>query len=159
MRPERGRPAEPSYEGLGDLLIVETSRSRRYGTPLSLLVASVSHGRDESEGYTSCDEQLDRFHRLVAGNVRATDSVTVTEDREIALLLPGIGKTRAFLVAERLREILSAVPDRPSLAVGVATLGGRIETGEDLRSAAGGAMREAAAGDGDITRIAGNRGE
>ena len=103
----------------------EVSRSRRYGAPLSLLVADVDRLKDINDrgGHAAGNLAL----RTVAGalwhGARGTDLVARIGGDEFAVIAPNTDADHARGLAERIRTLVSE-PDRDgvTVSIGLATL-------------------------------------
>lgn len=86
----------------------ETARAKRYGGALSLACVAVDGaaggGTECVDGVVGGDIVPRRVHELLTKELRATDVVASFGVREWAILLPGVTKTEALAVAEKIRE-------------------------------------------------------
>ncbi|MDZ4063061.1 MAG: diguanylate cyclase [Coriobacteriia bacterium] len=128
-------------------LAEEVARYERYGTPLSLVVLDIDAFKEvnDSSGHTVGDEVLCGVGRLITGLVRETDVPIRYGGDEFAIILPGIGKTEAYAVGEKLCKAvleLSFVGDtvRVTVSVGVAAVSGHVTKPLTLLEAADSAM-------------------
>jgi diguanylate cyclase (GGDEF)-like protein len=111
-----------------ETLHLEVARSRRVGTPLSLVLGDLDHLKRVNDGYghpagdTAIRHAADAFRR----GRRETDLAARLGGEEFALLLPGTDGPGAARAAERIRADLasSSVPVIGTITVslGVATL-------------------------------------
>jgi len=88
------------------LLISEMQRTLRYKTPLSVILLDLDHFKqvNDTYGHPMGDEVLRNVSRVVAANVRTTDSVARFGGEEIAIVLTQTDSIGAAEVAERLRS-------------------------------------------------------
>ena len=93
-------------------LAAEVARSRRYGRPLSLLLADLDHFKriNDTLGHAAGDGAIRQFALLLSGAGRAADVVARYGGEEFALLLPETGAEEAARLAERLRAAAEAAP-------------------------------------------------
>lgn len=96
----------------GERLDVEIARHHRYGSPLSIALVDVDafgHTNDLA-GRDGGDAVLREIGRRLAACLRATDVVARLPGDQFGLILPGIGKTAAFAVGEKLRAAVAETP-------------------------------------------------
>ena len=132
-------------------LKAEVARSLRYGHPLALVMVDVDHfkGVNDTFGHQQGDEVLKLVALTLARDRRETDSAYRFGGEEFALLLRETDAPGALEVAERLRiRIAEAVAalglSRPVTAsLGIAVIGGEIDTQDKLVEAADGALYQA----------------
>ncbi|MGQ0523407.1 MAG: diguanylate cyclase [Betaproteobacteria bacterium] len=88
----------------------ELARSRRAGTPLSLMMLDLDHFKrvNDTFGHLVGDEVLVAFTRLIRDCVRRGDLVVRYGGEEFCVLLPGTTLTAATALAERIRATCSA---------------------------------------------------
>lgn len=151
---------------LDERLELELARFARYGTPLSLVALDVDGfgAINDLVGEVGADEVLRRIAGALASSVRATDMVARVHGDQFAVLLPGVGKTAAFAVAEKLRSIVRALriqvgggytgDVQVTVSAGVASAHKGMLEGGDLIEAAESALAEAAGRGPDQVRIA-----
>lgn len=87
----------------------EVAEARRYGRPLSLVLADVDHFKqiNDRHGHPVGDEVLTSFGRILSAG-RSSDVACRYGGEEFALILPGIAAEGAMEVAERLRRHLAS---------------------------------------------------
>lgn len=86
----------------------EISRSRRYGTPLSMMLLDIDHFKavNDQYGHQIGDEVLKGLGKLLIEKVRDTDIIARYGGEEIAILLPQTAGSDAVDLAERLRQAI-----------------------------------------------------
>lgn len=89
----------------------EVARSARYGSGLALLMIDVDRfkGINDKFGHTAGDEVLYAVGQILTSEVRETDIAVRYGGDEFAVILPGIDKTAAYAVAEKLRSAISSL--------------------------------------------------
>jgi diguanylate cyclase len=87
---------------------VEESNARK--TPLSLIMCDIDHFKrvNDTFGHSVGDEIIKALTRIIASNVRETDSVARYGGEEFAIILPGTGQQAATATAERIRRQFGA---------------------------------------------------
>lgn len=87
----------------------EVARSARYGSHLSLLMIDVDGFKEINDrfGHPTGDSVLCAIGKILAHETRETDISVRYGGDEFAVILPGIGKTVAYAVAEKLRVAVS----------------------------------------------------
>ena len=95
-------------------LAEEVARSSRYGTPVSLVMLDLDRFKDVNDryGHVAGDVLLAAVGTMLRSSLRETDVPARYGGDEFAIILPGITKTEAFVVAEKLRTNLAASPVR-----------------------------------------------
>jgi diguanylate cyclase (GGDEF)-like protein/PAS domain S-box-containing protein len=139
-------------------LAAQLAHARRYKRSGALLIADLDRFKQINDefGHAAGDEALRAVSRLLAENLRETDTVGRDEGGfvarlggdEFALLLPETDAAGAEAVGQRLVAALAAEPlrfgereVRLGISIGVATFGrGEFTTAEDLLAAADRAM-------------------
>ncbi|MBB1505327.1 MAG: diguanylate cyclase (GGDEF)-like protein [Pseudoalteromonas rhizosphaerae] len=123
----------PNRRYLDESLSREWRRSRRAGTPLSVLLIDIDHFKryNDCYGHRAGDDCLKRVaHALVAACERGTDFVARYGGEEFAAVLPDINQYEALEFANKLRDAVNAlaIPHKASLnaahitiSIGVAT--------------------------------------
>jgi diguanylate cyclase (GGDEF)-like protein len=130
-------------------LAQEAARARRYGTPLSLLIADVDGLKqiNDRDGHRAGDEALRAVAGAVARWLRATDVGARWGGDEFAVLAPSTSAADAVHLAERIRAVAERGEHGAAhitLSVGVACLLGAGEGGvEALLRDADAALYEA----------------
>ncbi|MDG4556355.1 MAG: diguanylate cyclase [Candidatus Contendobacter sp.] len=90
-------------------LVEEIERARRFGHPLTLLVADLDHFKhvNDTRGHHAGDVALRGFVAVCQQEFRKLDLVGRLGGEEFALLLPDTGIDPAMVAAERLREAVA----------------------------------------------------
>ncbi|MDG4551819.1 MAG: diguanylate cyclase [Candidatus Contendobacter sp.] len=98
-------------------LVEEIERARRFGHPLTLLVADLDHFKhvNDTRGHHAGDVALRGFVAVCRRELRKYDLVGRLGGEEFALLLPDTGIDVAVVTAERLRETVAQAPIDPSV--------------------------------------------
>lgn len=150
----------------GDRLSIELARVVRYGTPLCLALLDLDGfgAVNATFGRETGDRVLREVARRLGESLRTTDVLGRWTGDRFAVALPGINKTEAFVVAEKLRAALHApvvVADEGGYTQGVtvtASVGVASATATtdalELFEAADGALLEALCAGGDTVRLA-----
>ncbi|WP_256128281.1 GGDEF domain-containing response regulator [Desulfolutivibrio sulfoxidireducens] len=96
---------------LADVLAEETTRARRYGTPLSVILLDIDHFKkvNDTHGHDAGDTVLTEMARLVMGLLRESDRLARWGGEEFFVVAPGVGLGGGVELAERLR---AAVADK-----------------------------------------------
>jgi diguanylate cyclase (GGDEF)-like protein len=111
-----------------ETLRLEVARSRRVGTPLSLVLGDLDHLKrvNDSYGHPAGDTAIRHAADAFKRGRRETDLAARLGGEEFALLLPGTDGAGAARAAERIRTDLSAssvpVIGTVTVSLGVATL-------------------------------------
>lgn len=128
-------------------LAEEVARNERYGTPLALVVLDIDAFKavNDEKGHTIGDEVLRGVGQLIKSLVRETDIPIRYGGDEFALILPGIRKTEAYAVGEKLRDAVSQLSFsdeavRVTASVGIAAANGQSIEALALLEAADSAM-------------------
>jgi diguanylate cyclase (GGDEF)-like protein len=90
---------------LKELLSIEFLRARRYGTPLSVLMADLDHFKEVNDryGHPAGDNVLRSVAEILLGSLRATDTGGRYGGEEILVVLPHNDAGGASVLAERWR--------------------------------------------------------
>lgn len=104
----------------------ELARSRRAGTPLSLMMLDLDHFKrvNDSYGHLTGDEVLVSFTRLIKDCVRRGDLIVRYGGEEFCVLLPGTSLSAATALADRIRaatasSALTAKPFKVTVSIGL----------------------------------------
>jgi diguanylate cyclase (GGDEF)-like protein len=95
---------------LSEILADETSRARRYATPLSVILFDIDHFKrvNDTYGHDAGDVVLTEMARLVMGLLRENDRLARWGGEEFLVVAPGVGLEGAAELAERLRAAVAA---------------------------------------------------
>ncbi|MFM7085550.1 MAG: GGDEF domain-containing protein [Cyanobium sp.] len=91
---------------------LELQRAQQESTPLSLLCLDIDNLRlvNNRWGHTAGDQLLRALVDLLAGGLREQDYLARLGDGEFALLLVGQRGDQALVLAEQLRQAVTAIP-------------------------------------------------
>ncbi len=94
-----------------DNLATELANARARGTALSLVMADIDNFKRVNDlfGHQVGDEILKTFARVIADNVRATDTIARYGGEEFAIILPETQVENARQLTERIRGQLEAL--------------------------------------------------
>jgi diguanylate cyclase (GGDEF)-like protein len=129
----------------------EVERALALGAPLSIAVFDLDHFKlvNDRFGHAAGDDALRRFGRILGDEIRDVDVAGRVGGEEFCVLLFGMGREEARRWAEGVSALLIAetLGEEVELttSVGVASLGGRLTTCEDLQLAADRALYAAKA--------------
>ena len=140
-----------------EALTEELTRARRFGRPLSVVVAELDllHNVNATSGYLAGDAVLAGVAELVRSHLRQYDVGARTSGAEFAVLLPETAMREAHEIGERLREAVSDTPIwaesasqyvHVTLSVGIASFPAHGTDPDDLLRHARDAARRAALG-------------
>jgi diguanylate cyclase len=104
-----GIPNRQAYE---EHLASEIARSKRYGTPLSMVVWDVDKFKtiNDNYGHAGGDRVLKVVAELLSNRVRETDFVARYGGEEFVMLMPGTTAESAMQVANKLRSDIEQTP-------------------------------------------------
>lgn len=90
----------------------ELARSRRFGTPLSLVMLDIDHFKqvNDRHGHAAGDEVLKTLSEVCRSVLRSTDIPARLGGEEFAILMPQTVPEQAVDIAERLRARLAGTP-------------------------------------------------
>jgi diguanylate cyclase (GGDEF)-like protein len=133
-----------------DCLSIEFLRARRYGTPLTVIMADLDHFKEVNDcfGHPGGDAVLRAVSDLLIGGLRATDVAGRYGGEELIVLMPHSSASGSEVMAERWREQVAdavvALPDgreaSVTVSIGIAGYQGTFETPYDLVAAADSAL-------------------
>lgn len=142
----------------------ELVRSRRYGSPLSVILVDLDHFKriNDEHGHLIGDRALAHAARILASEIRDVDTIARYGGEEFAILLPMTGTSGAKEVAERCARQLGdarlqvdgIAPLRVTASMGVASTEANDETLEDVLQAADAALYRAKQNGRDRVEIA-----
>jgi len=123
---------------------LQTAVSRRYGTPLTLILFDVDglKSANEREGHRAGDELLCRFARILQKTVRESDFVARWGGDEFVALLPQTDRQGGHMLVARLFARLADESAGLTVSAGIASALSE-ESGEELSTRADLALREA----------------
>jgi diguanylate cyclase (GGDEF)-like protein len=111
-----------------DRLSAETSRSRRHGTPMALVLLDIDHFKQVNDryGHQAGDLVLQHVASVVQDSCRPYDLAARYGGEEIAILAPQTDTPAAAKLAERLRQAIAktAVSVGAGVTVGVTVSAG-----------------------------------
>jgi diguanylate cyclase (GGDEF)-like protein len=137
---------------LGERLLEELSRARRYGAPLSLMMVDIDDFKrvNDTHGHAIGDVVIGHVARLFVRDRRVSDIVARYGGEELVLLLPHTPLDGAMALADRLRQLVALTPYRTSsghehvtVSVGVAGYEQSMRDPEQLLDAADRALYRA----------------
>jgi len=150
-----------------DRLDVELARYVRYGSPLVVVFIDVDGfgAINDRVGRKGGDAVLEVIAQRLTGSLRTTDFPARWMGDQFAVILPGIGKTAGFAVAEKLRSIIG---DRAytveaggytgdvtvTASLGIAAASPGLNDMQPLLEAADAALHEAMVAGGDRVHLA-----
>ncbi|MEL0632150.1 diguanylate cyclase [Pseudoalteromonas carrageenovora] len=123
----------PNRRYLDENLSREWRRSKRSGTPLSVLLLDIDHFKryNDCYGHRAGDECLKNVAQVLAAQCeRGGDFIARYGGEEFAAVLPGIGKAEAIEFANKLRNAVNSLDiehkaslnaDHITISIGIAT--------------------------------------
>ncbi len=87
----------------------EVNRSLRYKTCFSLMMIDIDHFKqyNDQNGHLEGDKVLKLISHLLDQNTRTSDTVSRYGGEEFTIILPGIKKNAAVVIAEKLRKLIA----------------------------------------------------
>jgi len=128
---------------LHERLPQEAARSRRYGQPLSLVMADLDHFKkiNDTYGHQSGDLVLQHAVNLGLSTLRVSDWIARYGGEEFVIVLPETPLLGAYAVAERMRRLCAETPVATAeskllvtASFGVATIDGVAPSPEDAEA-------------------------
>lgn len=115
----------------------EIQRSRRYDTPLSLLIIDLDNFKqfNEAYGHHEGDIILQIIARVLCNNTRETDIISRYGGEEFVIVMPYTDIETAHLLADRLRiavEKQDSIDHNVTVSVGACQFGDKHENDADL---------------------------
>jgi diguanylate cyclase (GGDEF)-like protein len=127
-----------------DALTHEIERSRTYGRPVALALASVDGLQEEGP---DTDQALRQLGTCIGGSVRALDVGCRVGTTEFGVIMPETDSRNAAVAAERILRAMARVrsPEgyQAQAAVGIAACPAHADTFDELVERAGSALRSA----------------
>jgi diguanylate cyclase (GGDEF)-like protein len=143
----------PNRRFLEAVLAEETKRATRFGRPFSLLMVDVDHFKriNDTHGHAVGDVVLVEVARRIRATLRSDlDTAARYGGEEFTVVLPETDPSGAFVVAEKIRQVVAGEPVENGLtvtvSVGVASCPGDGTTADSLLAAADTALYEAKRG-------------
>jgi diguanylate cyclase (GGDEF)-like protein len=95
-----------------DCLLVESTRSRTQGTPLSLVIVHIDRGGDllRQHGDAAVEQYVEQLARALSSTVRQTDIAVKYTAWSLVFVLPNTPHDNARALAEKLRQVAGTVP-------------------------------------------------
>jgi diguanylate cyclase (GGDEF)-like protein len=92
-----------------EAIALETSRSQRYGTPLSLVIYDIDHFKavNDTYGHLAGDKVLIKLSEFVATRIRRSDILARWGGEEFAILLAETDAREALQFADKLRDSIA----------------------------------------------------
>jgi len=86
----------------------ETNRSKRFKTCYSLMMVDIDHFKkyNDTNGHVEGDKALKLISNLMDQNTRTTDTVCRYGGEEFTIIMPGLKKSEALMIAEKLRTLI-----------------------------------------------------
>ncbi len=150
-----------------DRLDVELARHLRYGSPLAIVLIDIDDfaSVNDRAGREGGDVVLGAIAGRISSSLRATDFPARWLGDQFAVILPGIGKTAAFAVAEKLRTAIGGEPYAiaaggytgdvsVTASLGVASASASVNEAHELLETADAALREAMSAGRDRVHLA-----
>ncbi len=107
--------------------------SRRYKTPLSLVLFDVDNYKhiNDKYGHVVGDEVMVRIVKIISAMIRETDAFARWGGDEFSIIMPHTGRMQALEITERLRREIASTDFLPDFQItcsfGVASLNSRLE--------------------------------
>ncbi|MFZ5755168.1 MAG: GGDEF domain-containing protein [Bacillota bacterium] len=97
---------------LRNMLFTELERTRRYGTPLSVIFLDVDYFKayNDTYGHVAGDVVLQKAAEIIKNSIRSVDIAGRYGGEEFVIILPGTEKEGAAKVAERIRKSIEIYP-------------------------------------------------
>jgi len=129
-------------------LTEEINRSERSGEPVSFMMLDVDEFKSYNDryGHPAGDEALEMIGQILRENLRGADVAARYGGEEFSVLLPETNTEEAQAIAERIRRHVEETkfPKRKvTTSIGIASLGGNVNSVRELISAADTALYQA----------------
>ncbi|KKK86874.1 hypothetical protein LCGC14_2758880, partial [marine sediment metagenome] len=137
--------------GFDEAFRPEIERARRGGRNLSVVVCDLDQFKDVNDrfGHAAGDKVLKRLSTLVSEAKRLIDTAVRVGGEEFVLILPDTDAHGAYVVAERLRNVVKQEFPKEgmtlTISLGLATFPAHAESGDELLLAADQALYAAKA--------------
>jgi diguanylate cyclase (GGDEF)-like protein len=143
----------PNRRAWDEQLALETARSARAGTPVSVALLDLDHFKafNDRRGHQAGDRLLREATAAWRGALREVDLLARYGGEEFGVILPGCRPEEAAVIVDRLRAL---TPDGETTSAGVAVWDGA-ETADELVARADRALYRAKRGGRDVTVVAG----
>lgn len=144
---------------LEEMLAAEVAKSRRYQTPLALLILDLDHFKsiNDRHGHAAGDSVLKEATRLFKHELRETDLLARWGGEEFVVLVPHCSAAGAVALAEKLRLVVAshvfAEVGSVTISVGASELKSE-ESIDDWFRRVDGALYEAKSGGRNTVRLA-----
>lgn len=98
----------PNRRVLEGRLAEEYERSRRYGSPLSMIMLDIDHFKavNDTHGHMAGDKVLQLVSLMLQNNIRKSDFAARYGGEEFAIVLPETAVRPARSVAEKIRKVI-----------------------------------------------------
>lgn len=123
---------------LYDVLSKEFERSRRYATPMSLIMLDIDHFKriNDNYGHQTGDQVLKDVAGLIKKGVREVDTAARYGGEEFMIVMPNTEPANARVSAERIRESIAVfqfpnVREKITISIGIAGVPDEILVSED----------------------------
>lgn len=86
----------------------EINRSKRFETHFSVMMLDIDHFKkyNDTHGHLEGDRVLKLVSQLMVQNTRTTDTIARYGGEEFTIIMPGLLKSAAVMIAEKLRELI-----------------------------------------------------
>jgi diguanylate cyclase (GGDEF)-like protein len=142
-----------NHSAFMDIFEREFARCQRYGQPLAIMLLDIDFFKRINAGYGHAvgDDVLRAFVGMIAQGLRNVDPMGRLGGKDFAILLPNTAGEAAVILAERLRESVTAVVVRTghdedvrfTASVGVSCLAAGDASFQDMLGRAEKALRQA----------------
>jgi diguanylate cyclase (GGDEF)-like protein len=129
-------------------LAEEINRGDRSGAPVTMLMLDVDEFKsyNDKHGHPAGDEALELIGQILRENLRGADVAARYGGEEFSVLLPETNLEEAEAIAERIRRHVEETkfPKRKvTVSIGIATIGGSVNSADTLKKAADRALYRA----------------